>query len=212
MNPTHRGDTKQRGFTLVELLVVIAIIGSLAGILVPTVMIVRKKAKKTTDINNLKRISEFCVGYTTGNKKFFPWPDDAAENPPAYLSYEKIANLMRDDFSPKLIVSPVQSDEPVEGKEGKSWKVGKDNSSYTYFSKRTRPEDKKSTNGVLGSNMDWQREGESSEGHEDGVAIARFGGDAEFIEMGHDLLGGDENMWRFPPGLVDDDGKSGDGN
>lgn len=198
---------KQRGFTLVELLVVIAIIGSLAGILVPTVMIVRKKAKKTTDLNNLKRITEFVIGETTGDKKFLPYPKTQREGAYAYKCFEVIANLMRSDFNPKLIVSPVQSDEPAIKEEGvKKWTITADNSSYTYLGKKT----KSSGSGVFASNSDWGRGGDSNEGHEDGICLVRMGAETEFIEEGHQLLGGDEATWRFPKGLVDDEGKPGD--
>ncbi len=50
------------GFTLIELLTVIAIIGILAGILIPTVGAVKKKASMVTSSSNLKQVA---IGYAT---------------------------------------------------------------------------------------------------------------------------------------------------
>ena len=50
------------GFTLIELLTVIAIIGILAGIIIPTVGAVQKKAAMISTVNNLKQIA---IAYTT---------------------------------------------------------------------------------------------------------------------------------------------------
>jgi prepilin-type N-terminal cleavage/methylation domain-containing protein len=44
------------GFTLIELLTVIAIIGILASIIIPTVGKVQEKARRTTDLSNMKQV------------------------------------------------------------------------------------------------------------------------------------------------------------
>ena len=57
-----KNKTPRSGFTLIELLTVIAIIGILAGILIPTVGAVKKKASMVTSSSNLKQIA---IGYAT---------------------------------------------------------------------------------------------------------------------------------------------------
>lgn len=56
----NKNNKKRSGFTLIELLTVIAIIGILAGILIPTIGLVRKNATKATAASNLRQIA---LGY-----------------------------------------------------------------------------------------------------------------------------------------------------
>ena len=63
---------KRNAFTLIELLTVIAIIGILAAILIPTVGAVRKSARQTQSLSNLKQLGSAMLLYVNDNKGSFP--------------------------------------------------------------------------------------------------------------------------------------------
>jgi len=64
MNINTHKQTRSSGFTLIELLTVIAIIGILAGILIPTIGLVRKNAAKSKSASDLRQIAIAYNGFS----------------------------------------------------------------------------------------------------------------------------------------------------
>jgi prepilin-type N-terminal cleavage/methylation domain-containing protein len=63
---------RRHGFTLIELLVVIAVIATLAGLLIPTIGIVRRMANDIKCGNQLQQIAGAIEVYKTENDEAFP--------------------------------------------------------------------------------------------------------------------------------------------
>ena len=64
-----KNKSPRSGFTLIELLTVIAIIGILAGILIPTVGAVKKKASMITSSSNLKQVAIAFATYSNAGTR-----------------------------------------------------------------------------------------------------------------------------------------------
>jgi prepilin-type N-terminal cleavage/methylation domain-containing protein len=80
----NKKTTRRSGFTLIELLTVIAIIGILAGILIPTIGLVRKNAAKTKAASDLRQIATGYNAFTnsgprTRTMSTGPWSAGSAQ-------------------------------------------------------------------------------------------------------------------------------------
>lgn len=90
---------RKHGFTLVELLVVIAIIGTLIGMLLPAVQMVREAARRTACQNNLHQVALAIHNYESA-KQLYP-PSRAADEFltwPVYLMPFLEMNNLYDQF------------------------------------------------------------------------------------------------------------------
>ena len=90
---------RKHGFTLVELLVVIAIIGTLIGMLLPAVQMVREAARRTACQNNLHQVALAIHNYESA-KQLYP-PSRAADEFlawPVYLMPFLELNNLYDQF------------------------------------------------------------------------------------------------------------------
>ena len=74
--PLFNIPAERRGFTLIELLVVIAVIAILAGILVPTIGMLRAQAKEVQCRNNLQQIGTGIATFRGENLNSFPMTID----------------------------------------------------------------------------------------------------------------------------------------
>ena len=127
--------SQRAGFTLVELLVVIAIIATLAGLLVPTIMIAQERTQRTTCLSNLKQIGQLAMIYANDHKDVFPLAPGS--QPRAYESLQ----LLVDEglaFNPGLFVCPASNDdvEALMDEDG-AFQLGEQTNSYAWLVQRT---------------------------------------------------------------------------
>lgn len=76
----HKHTKTRSGFTLIELLTVIAIIGILAGILIPTIGLVRKNAAKTKAASDLRQIAIAYNAYSSSGPRIRTMPGATVTN------------------------------------------------------------------------------------------------------------------------------------
>jgi prepilin-type N-terminal cleavage/methylation domain-containing protein/prepilin-type processing-associated H-X9-DG protein len=72
------GRYSNHGFSLIELLVVVAIIAILAGILIPTISLVRSSAKSTVCLNRFRQLGLTFEIYLNDNEGVYPPPNVGA--------------------------------------------------------------------------------------------------------------------------------------
>ncbi|EIP96637.1 prepilin-type N-terminal cleavage/methylation domain-containing protein [Opitutaceae bacterium TAV1] len=97
MTPSHRS---LRAFTLIELLTVIAIIGILAGIIIPTVGAVRKKARSIQCASNMRQIGMALFLHADDHKDAFPltWQDSTDPKATWMMAIIPYANMPEKAF------------------------------------------------------------------------------------------------------------------
>jgi prepilin-type N-terminal cleavage/methylation domain-containing protein len=83
------------GFTLIELLVVIAVIAILAALLLPVISSAKKRAQRTTCLNNLRQINFGTRMYSDDSHDATPSPGSAAASTNAMLLYTGYKDLMK---------------------------------------------------------------------------------------------------------------------
>lgn len=80
---TRAGRHRRRAFTLVESLVVLAIVAVLAGILLPSLIMVRRQARAMQCASNLKQVATVILLYASDHKGWYP-PNDTTISPGAF--------------------------------------------------------------------------------------------------------------------------------
>ncbi|MFQ5653479.1 MAG: type II secretion system protein [Planctomycetota bacterium] len=194
----NRGDgtgaRSRDGFTLVELLVVIAIIGTLVGVLIPSINMVRRKGAKTACLNNLREIGKLAIMYSDENKDRFP----LARNQPAFASLQKLADWARGDVKPEQFVCPSSTDLAGEVDADSSFTLDETSCSYAWISKPTKNNTRSTT--ALGSDDSIQDEARDiTENHARGVNVVYVDGSATWVNQA-------ELQEGLPKGLVDNSG------
>ena len=86
--------TRRRGFTLIELLVVIAIIGVLAGILVPVLGALQRKARRALVRNLVGQAGTACESFRADHGQY-PWAKPAAATAATAIRGEEVYAELR---------------------------------------------------------------------------------------------------------------------
>jgi prepilin-type N-terminal cleavage/methylation domain-containing protein len=115
----------RKGFTLIELLVVISIIAILAALLLPTIATIREKARIQETNNNLRRIVEAQIGYSSDAGTWaFPSggtrPDGASQDAGEkmienneYVGRTYLLLAKQNELSAKLFTNPGSTTKPT---------------------------------------------------------------------------------------------------
>jgi len=112
MNPSRLSSRRSiRAFTLIELLAVIAIIGVLAGIIIPVVGSVRKSAKQSQCLSNVRQIGLGMKMFSNDNRNRLPYMTNASSK-----TWDQ--QLLEGGYLPKGNVFRCPSDEGVRTEAG----------------------------------------------------------------------------------------------
>jgi prepilin-type N-terminal cleavage/methylation domain-containing protein len=95
-----------KAFTLIELLVVIAIIAILAALLLPVIGAAKKRAQRTTCLDNLRQINFGVRLYSDDSNDATPSPGTAAASTNVMLLYSGYKELMKNYVGLKGASSP----------------------------------------------------------------------------------------------------------
>ncbi len=185
------------GFTLIELLVVIAIIGTLAGVLLPSIQEGLARGEVVTCANNLKNIYAFSLLYAEDHKSSAYPLASGKSKPKAHESLQALVDVYPEDLPPELFVCPAADSSPAErGPDGRLV-LSAESNSYAWTSRRLKST---ARNKPLAADKyyDGYRDGgEEQAGHRRGVNVARTDGSVSFMPKS-EL---DESL-GLPPGLV----------
>jgi prepilin-type N-terminal cleavage/methylation domain-containing protein len=105
-NCVNHNFRKLKGFTLVELLVVIIIIAILAALLLPVMSAAKKRAQRTTCLDNLRQINLGIRMYADDSQDATPSPGSAAASTNMMLLYSGYKELMKNYVGLKGASSP----------------------------------------------------------------------------------------------------------
>ena len=133
--PIRMYHTQANGFTLVELLVVIAIIGILAGLLMPTLSMVRERSKRTSCASNLRQLGMGDQAFANDNRGLLLLRADGkvlnASQLASYAMADYVAN--KNWFCPLFSFSQEQAAGQVATPEMKLNLAGQNRMSYAWY-------------------------------------------------------------------------------
>ncbi|MGA1535333.1 MAG: type II secretion system protein [Planctomycetota bacterium] len=186
--------SRRSGFTLVELLVVIAIIGTLAGVLLPTIGKAKQTATRNACLQQVKGIGQLAMAYATEGRGVLPF--GKGKSPLAYESLQVLIDANADQVKPDMFICGASLDAPAELDEENRFVIDDDSCSYAYLATKTRDTESAYTVVVADEYVKDSAAGQKS-GHEDGVNAYYLDNSAKFIKKADEFPDSD-----LPKGMV----------